>query len=104
MDGNEAVVIHGSISLLIVSPADFIKTCQIYNMTEEEFVTCSTESVQGLFENIYKGNSNLQNVPVDPMRLNRIRILTGNGPVSVNASLSKVMITGFRNTQVTRSW
>lgn len=51
----------------------------------------------------FSGISGLEDVQVDPLRLNRIRVLTGNGPVSVNASLSKVIITGFRNTNVLRS-
>lgn len=64
---------------------------------------CSTESIQALFENIYKGVPGLEDIKVDPLRINRIRVLTGSGPVSVNASLSKVLITGFRNTKVLRS-
>lgn len=34
------------------------------------------------------------------MNINRIRILQGDGPVSVNASLSKVVVTGFGKTRV----
>lgn len=34
------------------------------------------------------------------MHINKIRILQGDGPVSVNASLTKVVVTGFSKTQV----
>lgn len=37
---------------------------------------------------------------IDPMSIDRIRILQGQGPVSVNASLSKVVVTGFGRTKV----
>lgn len=40
--------------------ADFIKTCQIYNVSEPEFVKCSTESIQALFDNINKGKLNVK--------------------------------------------
>lgn len=40
--------------------ADFIKTCQIYNVSEPEFVKCSTESIQALFDNINKGKLNVR--------------------------------------------
>lgn len=37
------------------------------------------------------------------MKISKIRILQGDGPVSVNASLSKVVVTGFSNTKVVRN-
>jgi Haemolymph juvenile hormone binding protein (JHBP) len=37
---------------------------------------------------------------IDPMRINRIKILQGDGPVSVNASLSKVVVTGFNKVKL----
>lgn len=45
---------------LIYLTADFIKTCQIYNVSEPEFVKCSTESIQALFDNINKGKLNVK--------------------------------------------
>lgn len=37
---------------------------------------------------------------IDPMKIDRIRILQGDGPVSVNASLTKVVVTGFSRVKV----
>lgn len=37
---------------------------------------------------------------IDPMIIDRIRILQGEGPVSVNASLSKVKVIGFSKVKV----
>ena len=37
---------------------------------------------------------------IDPMNIDRIRILQGQGPVSVNASLTKVTVIGFGKTEV----
>lgn len=40
---------------------------------------------------------------IDPMKLNRIKIFQGEGPVSINSSLSKASVTGFANTEVLQS-
>lgn len=40
---------------------------------------------------------------IDPMKLNRIKIFQGDGPVSINSSLSKAVVTGFANTEVVAS-
>ncbi|XP_065090459.1 protein takeout-like [Ochlerotatus camptorhynchus] len=79
----------------------FIKTCRF---SDADFVACSTESVQGLFDKLVTGIEGLEHVgTIDPMKINKIRILQGDGPVSVNASLSKVVVTGFANTKVVRN-
>ncbi|XP_001850082.2 protein takeout isoform X1 [Culex quinquefasciatus] len=80
---------------------DFIKTCRF---TDSDFVACSTEAVQGLFDKLVTGIEGLEHVgTIDPMKISKIRILQGDGPVSVNASLSKVVVTGFANTKVVRN-
>lgn len=80
---------------------EFIKTCRF---TDPDFVACSTEAVQGLFDKLVTGIEGLEHVgTIDPMKISKIRILQGDGPVSVNASLSKVVVTGFANTKVVRN-
>lgn len=57
--------------------------------------------MQALFDNLLKGIDGIQGLDsIDPMRIDRIRILQGEGPVSVNASLSKVKVTGFSKVKV----
>ncbi|XP_040174514.1 protein takeout-like [Anopheles arabiensis] len=80
---------------------EFIKTCRF---DQPDFVDCSTESVQGLFDKLVTGIEGLEHVgTIDPMKISKIRILQGDGPVSVNASLSKVVVTGFASTKVLRN-
>lgn len=58
-------------------------------------------SVQGLFSKLAHGIEGLQGLDtIDPMMIDRIRILQGEGPVSVNASLKNVKVTGFSKTDV----
>uniref|UniRef100_A0A182IM11 Uncharacterized protein n=1 Tax=Anopheles atroparvus TaxID=41427 RepID=A0A182IM11_ANOAO len=80
---------------------DFIKTCRF---DDPKFIACSTDSVQGLFDKLVTGIEGLEHVgTIDPMKISKIRILQGDGPVSVNASLSKVVVTGFSSTKVVRN-
>lgn len=39
-------------------------------------------------------------VPLDPLKIPEIRILQGDGPVNVNASLDDVVVSGFGETEV----
>jgi hypothetical protein len=87
--------------LQIVFLADWLQTCAF---KDPEFVKCSTSSVQGLFDNVVKGIEGVDHLEsVDPMRIDRIRILQGEGPVSVNASLTKVKVVGFSKVKVTEN-
>lgn len=39
-------------------------------------------------------------VPLDPLKIPKIRILQGDGPVNVNAALDDVIVSGFGDTEV----
>lgn len=70
-------------------------------LKDPDLTKCSTLSIQGLFDALGKGIEGLVGLEtIDPMKIDRIRILQGEGPVSVNASLSKVKVTGFSKTKV----
>jgi Haemolymph juvenile hormone binding protein (JHBP) len=54
-----------------------------------------------LFDHLVKGIDGVEGLDaIDPMKIDRIRILQGEGPVSVNASLTKVKVTGFSKVKV----
>lgn len=79
----------------------WLKTCEF---KDPEFIKCSTSSIQGLFKTVFDGGYKVPELDsLDPMRIDSIDILQGDGPVSVNASLSKVKITGFSKAVVTES-
>lgn len=81
--------------------ADWLQTCQI---KDPNFVECSTESIQKLFRKLVTGVEGLAEVEtIDPMKLAKIKIFSGDGPVSINSSLSKSVVTGFANAHVKRS-
>ncbi|XP_030767625.1 uncharacterized protein LOC115891318 [Sitophilus oryzae] len=79
---------------------DFVKTCLI-TKPRDEFINCSTHAVQILFNEIPKGNKDIELQVLDPLKVSVVKILQGGGgPVTVNASLTDVTILGFGNTKI----
>jgi hypothetical protein len=92
---------HSKLNDSITISAEWLKSCKF---TDPDFTQCSTDSVQGLFDQLSKGVAGLEGLETtDPMKIDRIRILQGEGPVSVNASLSKIKVTGFAQTKVVQN-
>ncbi|KAL7024680.1 hypothetical protein ACKWTF_013161 [Chironomus riparius] len=86
----------------ILEKPDWLETCKL---SDPDLRKCSTRSVQGLFDQLGKGIEGLVGLEtIDPMKIERIRILQGEGPVSVNASLTKVKVTGFSKTKVLENY
>lgn len=87
-----------SLTKIFTLSANWLKTCFF---KDQDFIKCSTIDVQSLFNNLIKGIDGVDGLDsIDPMIIDRIRILQGEGPVSVNASLSKVKVIGFSKVKV----
>ncbi|XP_013136879.1 PREDICTED: circadian clock-controlled protein-like [Papilio polytes] len=76
---------------------DFVKTCF---KSDPEFDDCSKQAVQQLFNALGPGLPEIGMVPLDPLKIPKIRILQGDGPVNVNAALDDVIVSGFGDTEV----
>ncbi|CAH0558779.1 unnamed protein product [Brassicogethes aeneus] len=91
-------LLHSAFGFLDKQPS-YISTCQIKN--NPNFSNCSTHSVQGLFDEIPKGIPEIGLEPLDPLKVDKIKILQGGGgAVTVNASLTNVTVIGFGHTKV----
>ncbi|XP_018332047.1 protein takeout [Agrilus planipennis] len=82
---------------IIDKQPEFVQTCKIKT---PDFVNCSTHAVQGLFHRFPKGLPEIDLQPLDPLEVPVIKILQGDGPVNVNASLANVTVVGFGKTKV----
>ncbi|XP_055381539.1 circadian clock-controlled protein daywake-like [Condylostylus longicornis] len=73
---------------------DFLKSCEI---KKPQFTKCSTESIQGLFNNIENGIPGFTAIKsFEPFTLNKIRIAQGNSEaVNINVDLSKLKLYGL---------
>ncbi|CAK1600798.1 unnamed protein product [Parnassius mnemosyne] len=90
-------VLHYSAAEYYKTKPDFVKTCY---KSDPEFDDCSKEAVQQLFKALGPGLPEIGMVALDPLKIPKIRILQGEGPVNVNAALDDVIVTGFGATEV----
>lgn len=82
----------------LILPASWLKTCEI---KDPQFEQCNVESVRGMFANILNGNYKIDGLDsVEPLKLDKVQILQGNGPVSLDASLSKMKIFGLSKAEI----
>lgn len=80
---------------------NFVQTCHI---KDPGFEACSRESIQKLFSQLVTGIPGFDGFEtIDPFKLNRIKIFQGDGPVSINSSLSKATVTGFSKLEIVES-
>ncbi|GJQ83213.1 hypothetical protein Trydic_g18237 [Trypoxylus dichotomus] len=82
---------------IITEKPEYVSTCEI---RRPDFVNCSTDAVQKLFDAIPSGIPEIGLDPLDPLKVPIIKILQGTGPVNVNASLTDVTVLGFGNTHI----
>ncbi|XP_044259736.1 uncharacterized protein LOC123008153 [Tribolium madens] len=86
------------LALAVIEQPDYVKTCF---KNQPGFINCSTHAVQALFNAIPRGEPRIGLDPLDPLKVQKIKILQGGGgPVTVNASLTNVTVLGFGKTQV----
>ncbi|XP_026762157.2 circadian clock-controlled protein daywake-like [Galleria mellonella] len=92
-----SIVLHYTTAEYYKTKPDFIQTCL---KSDPDFDECSRQSVQKLFHALGPGLPEIDVPPLDPMKIPKIRILQGDGPVNVNAALDDVTVTGFGETEV----
>ncbi|XP_055904953.1 protein takeout isoform X2 [Eupeodes corollae] len=80
----------------------YIKQCRV---TDKDFLNCSTQSIQQLFDKLGTGIPGLDSIKsFDPFYLNRIKINQGNSQaINLKVELSNIKILGFGRTNVIES-
>lgn len=58
-------------------------------------MTCNTQTVQQIFSSLKDGYPEIGIIPLDPLNVTEVRLLHGDGPVAINATLQNVYVTGF---------
>ncbi|KAG6450672.1 hypothetical protein O3G_MSEX006716 [Manduca sexta] len=93
-------VLHYTTAEHYKTKPDFVKTCL---KSDPDFEDCSRVAVQQLFNALGPGLPEIGLPPLDPLKIPKIRILQGDGPVNVNAALDDVTVSGFGQTEVLMS-
>lgn len=93
-----SIQIKKSNSIFNLFSATWAKTCLL---SDPDFNKCNFETILGIFENTLNGNYKINGLEsTNPMVLEKITVLQGDGPVAVNASLSKLKIYGLPQVQL----
>lgn len=95
------VCVSISVGKILTEKPDWLNTCVIADPVPE-FTKCSTTAIQALFRQLNTGIEGLDTLTtIDPFKIKKLNILNGgNGPVTLDASLSNVKVTGFANTVI----
>ncbi|XP_069682372.1 circadian clock-controlled protein daywake-like isoform X2 [Periplaneta americana] len=87
------VLCFGAVLCYIKEKPEFLKTCW---KNDPEFDKCSTRQVQEIFDNIQHGFPSLGMMSLEPLHIPEVKLLQGgDGPVSLNASMVDVKVTGL---------
>lgn len=78
--------------------ADWLITC---SYKDPNFDKCHLNSIYGLFENVLKGNYKVKGIDsLEPVLLDKVQITQGSGPVSLDASLTNLKISGLSKGEI----
>lgn len=81
----------------VTKKPDWLRTC---HKQDTNFTDCSTIAVQGMFDKMRTGMPEIRLPPTEPLHIDKIEILQGDGPVSVNATVRNISVHGFGNAKV----
>lgn len=88
-----------SSDLVLKLPASWLNTC---SSKDPHFINCHLQSIQSLFANVFNGNYKVKGIEsIEPYKLDKVQILQGSGPVSVDASLKNVDLFGLPQGAIT---
>jgi hypothetical protein len=80
------------------STATWAKTCKL---SDSDFDQCNYETIRGIFDNAFSGNFKVEGIEsLNPMTLDKVTILQGDGPIAGNASLYNLKIYGLPEVQL----
>jgi hypothetical protein len=86
------------LKLLSFSTATWAKTCRL---SDSDFDQCNYETIRGIFDNAFSGNFKVEGIEsLNPMTLDKVNILQGDGPIAGNASLHNLKIYGLPEVQL----
>ncbi|XP_058169536.1 protein takeout-like [Anopheles ziemanni] len=87
----------------IVSVSQAAKFPASFSRCKQEDGTCLLEAITATFRNFYKGVPEIGLVPLDPLRIDKMDIVQGDGPINIVLNFRKVDLTGFREAEIKKA-
>uniref|UniRef100_A0A182IY27 Uncharacterized protein n=1 Tax=Anopheles atroparvus TaxID=41427 RepID=A0A182IY27_ANOAO len=74
-----------------------------FSRCKQEDGNCLLEAITATFRNFHKGVPEIGLVPLDPLRIDKMDIVQGDGPINIVLNFMKVDITGFQHATIKKA-
>ncbi|XP_041784693.1 uncharacterized protein LOC121600295 [Anopheles merus] len=88
------------LTVAIIGTGSAAKFPNAFSRCKQEDGNCLLEAVTATFRNFHKGVPEIGLVPLDPLRIDKMDIVQGDGPINIVLNFKKVDLSGFREAQI----
>ncbi|XP_061506727.1 circadian clock-controlled protein daywake [Anopheles gambiae] len=88
------------LTVAIIGTGSAAKFPNAFSRCKQEDGNCLLEAVTATFRNFHKGVPEIGLVPLDPLRIDKMDIVQGDGPINIVLNFKKVDLGGFREAQI----
>lgn len=74
-----------------------------FSRCNQEDGKCLLEAITATFRSFYKGVPEIGLVPLDPLQIDKMDIIQGDGPINIELNFKKVNLLGFQHAQVKKA-
>ncbi|XP_052866956.1 protein takeout-like [Anopheles cruzii] len=74
-----------------------------FSRCNQEDGKCLLAAITATFRGFYKGLPEIGLVPLDPLRIDKMDIVQGDGPINIELNFRKVDLVGFREAQIKKA-
>lgn len=85
----------------LISASSF--TADSFSRCNQEDGQCLLDAITATFRNFYKGVPEIGLVPLDPLRIDKMDIIQGDGPINIELNFRKVDLLGFREAKIKKA-
>uniref|UniRef100_A0A182QFP2 Haemolymph juvenile hormone binding protein n=1 Tax=Anopheles farauti TaxID=69004 RepID=A0A182QFP2_9DIPT len=91
------------LAVTIIGTGHAAKFPSAFSQCKQEDATCLLQAVTATFRNFHKGVPEIGLVPLDPLRIDKMDIIQGDGPINIVLNFRKVDLLGFSEAQIKKA-
>uniref|UniRef100_A0A182XX17 Uncharacterized protein n=1 Tax=Anopheles stephensi TaxID=30069 RepID=A0A182XX17_ANOST len=91
------------LTVAIIGNGSAAKFPASFSRCQQEDGNCLLEAITATFRNFHKGVPEIGLVPLDPLRIDKMDIVQGDGPINIVLNFKKVDLLGFQHAQIKKA-
>ncbi|XP_050079367.1 uncharacterized protein LOC126567180 [Anopheles maculipalpis] len=91
------------LTVAIIGNGSAAKFPASFSRCKQEDGNCLLEAITATFQNFHKGVPEIGLVPLDPLRIDKMDIVQGDGPINIVLNFKKVDLLGFQHAQIKKA-